>query len=162
MPRLTDRTDRPPPPPGSPFLPPPRPQLPPCSPALQQRAWAALTLAVLSLLAMTAIGNIQRGVYVVAVALVVAVIALVLAITAMSGAKRAGTRRPRGVVGGTVLGVIGILFSGCALAGFLMFWPQLSQYADCMHGAGTIATQQACQTQLDNSVGNEVTVLGGT
>ena len=103
MARLTD-----PPPPRSPFLlPPPRPQLPPPSPALQQRAWAALALSVLSLLAMTLISNIHRGVYVIGVALAVAVVALVLAFSTMSAAKRAGTRRPRGVVAATVLGLVG-------------------------------------------------------
>lgn len=156
MARLTDPT-----PPRSPFLaPPPRPQLPPASPALQQRGWAALTLAVLSLLAMTAIGNIQRGVYVVAVALGTAIIAVVLAFMTMSAARRAGTRRPRGVLAGAVLGVIGVVFCGFALAGFLVFWTQLHQYADCMNAANTTATQTACQNQLDNSVSAQIRDLG--
>jgi di/tricarboxylate transporter len=157
MARLTDPT----PPPRSPFLaPPPRPQLPPASPALQQRGWAALALAVLSLLAMTAIGNIQRGVYVIAVALGVAIIAVVLAFMTMSAARRAGTRRPRGVLAGAVLGVIGVVFSGFALAGFLLFWTQLHQYADCMNAANTTATQTACQNQLDNSVSRQIRDFG--
>jgi hypothetical protein len=156
-------TNHPQPPPRSPFLPPaPRPQAPPPSPALQQRAWAALTLAVLSLLAMTLISNLQRAVYVIAVALVIAVIALALAISSMSAAKRSGTRRPRGAVFGTVLGVISIVISGFALAGFLLFSSQFTQYANCMDAAGSVAAlQTACQTQLNNSVGNEVGVLGG-
>lgn len=155
-------TDRPPPPPGSPFLPPPpRPQLPPPTTAVQQRAWAALALALLSLIAMALIGNIQRGIYVVAVALVVAMAALVLAITAMSAARKAGTRRPRGAVGGVVLGVTGTLFSGLALTGLLLFWSQLNQYANCINGAGTVATQQACKQQLNNSISAEMKVLGG-
>src|ERR1700748_3117680 len=98
MARLTDRPQpgSQPPPTRSPFLPPaPRPQLPPAAPALQQRAAAALILAVLSLIAMMLIGNLHRAVYVVAVALIVAVAALVLSISAMRAAKRASTRRPR-------------------------------------------------------------------
>jgi hypothetical protein len=156
-------TNHPQPPPRSPFLPPePRPQAPPSSPALQQRAWAALTLAVLSLFAMMLISNLQRAVYVIAVALVFAVIALVLAISAMSAAKRSGTRRPRGAAFGTVLGAIGLLFGGFALAGFLLFSAQFTQYANCMNAAGSVATlQSACQTQLNNSVGNEIGILGG-
>jgi hypothetical protein len=157
MARLTD-----PPPPRSPFLlPPPRPQLPPPPPALRQRAWAALALSVLSLLAMTLISNIDRGVYVAGVALVVAVIALVLAFGTMSAARRAGTRRPRGVVAATVLGVIGCVFCSFALGGFLVFRTEISQYANCMNGANTTATQTACQNQLDNSVRNEIKLLGG-
>ena len=157
MARLTD-----PPPPRSPFLlPPPRPQLPPPSPAVQQRAWAALALSVLSLLAMTQISNIHRGAYVVGVALAVAVVALVLAFGSMSTAKRAGTRRPRGVVAATVLGLIAFVVCGFALSGFLLFRTELNQYANCMSGANTSATQTACQNQLNNSVRNEIKLLGG-
>ena len=157
MARLTD-----PPPPRSPLLlPPPRPQLPPPSPAVQQRAWAALALSVLSLLAMTQISNIHRGAYVVGVALAVAVVALVLAFGAMSAARRAGTRRPRGVVAATVLGLIAFVVCGFALSGFLLFRTELNQYANCMSGANTSATQTACQNQLNNSVRNEIKLLGG-
>ena len=156
-------TDRPPPPPESPFLPPaPRPQLPPSDPAVRQRAWAALTLAVLSLLTMMLMSNIQRGVYVVSVALAVALVALALAISSMSAARRAGTRRPRGAAAGTVLGVIGLVFSGFALAAFLIFHTQLDQYATCMNAANTPSEQQTCQTQLNNSVGTEINILSGT
>jgi len=158
MARLTD----PPPSPRSPFLlPPPRPQLPPPSPVLQQRAWAALALSVLSLLAMTLISNINRGVYVLSVSLAVAVVALVLAFSAMSKAKRAGTRRPRGAIAATVLGLAAAVFCSFAVAGFLIFRTQLSQYSNCMNGANTTATQTACENQLDNSVRNEIKLLGG-
>jgi hypothetical protein len=155
MARLTD-----PPPPRSPLLlPPPRPQLPPPGPALQQRAWAALALSVLSLLAMTQISNIHRGVYVIGVALVVAVAALALSFPTMSAAKRAGARRPRGVVAATVLGLIAVVFSSFALAGFLLFRAELTQYANCLSGATTPAAQTACQNQLDNSVRNQIKLL---
>jgi hypothetical protein len=156
-------TDRPPPPPESPFLrPAPRPKLPPADPAVRQRAWAALTLAVLSLLTMMLMSNIQRGVYVVSVALAVAAIGTVLAISAMSAARRAGARRPGAAVWGTVLGVLGFVFSAFALAAFLIFHTQLDQYGTCMNGAITVSQQQACQTQLNNSIGTEVNILGGT
>jgi predicted PurR-regulated permease PerM len=117
---------------------------------------------VLSLLAMTAIGNIQRGVYVVAVAIAVAVAGLILAFTTMSAARRAGTRRPRGALAGAVLGVIGCVLCGLVLAGFLIFWTQLHQYANCMNAANTTATQTACQTQLNNAVSTKIRTLGGS
>ncbi len=161
MARLTDRPPGSPPPPRSPFLPPaPRPQLPPADPALQQRAAAALILAALSLITMMLIGNLQRAVYVVAVALVVAVLALVLAVSAMRAAKRAGSRRPRAAMTSAVLGGAGTLFSGFALVGLLAFWSQYMQYASCLNGATTIATQNACEQQFKNSVGDRITVLG--
>ena len=148
MPRLTD-----PPPPRSPLLlPPPRPQLPPPSPVLKQRAWAALALSVLSLLAMTLISNLNRAAYVLGVA-------LVLAFGSMSAARRAGARRPRGVIAATVLGLIAFVFCGFALSGFLLFRTEVTQYATCMNSASTPAAQTACQNQLDNSVRNEL--LGG-
>jgi ABC-type amino acid transport system permease subunit len=158
MARFTDRQQTPPRPPAYQ----PIRQRPPADPALQQRSWAALMLAILSLIAMMLMtGNVRRGVYVVVVALVVAATGLWLAISAMSRARRSATGRPRGVVLATILGVLGFLFSAFVLAGFLMFWPQLTQYSNCLAGANTVSGQQACQQQLNNSVGNEVGVLGG-
>ena len=145
--------------PGSGFG--PRPQRQPADPALQQRAWAALLLAVISLFAMMMIGNIRRGVYVVAVALIIAAVALWLSTSALSRARRGGSGRPRGATLAVVLGVAGLGFSALVLIGFVIFWPQLSQYSDCMSGANTVAAQQACRTQLDNSVGTQLSILGG-
>jgi hypothetical protein len=116
---------------------------------------------VLSLIAMMLIGNLQRAAYVVAVALVVAVVGLALAISAMRAAKRARTSRPRAALASVVLGGIGALVSAFALFGFLMFWSQFMQYATCMNGATTVATQNACQQQFDNSIGARITVLSG-
>jgi multisubunit Na+/H+ antiporter MnhB subunit len=122
---------------------------------------AALILGILSLLSMLLIGNLERGATVAAVALAVAAVAFALAITTMSAAKRAGTRRPRGAVVGLVLCACGVLFSGCALGGFLIFSAQIDQYSNCMNGANTVAEQQACQTQLNNSITNRINVLSG-
>jgi uncharacterized membrane protein len=127
---------------------------------LQQRAAAALVLAVLSLIAMMLIGNLERAVYVVVVALVVALVALALAISAMRAAKRAGSRRPRAAMASVVLGSIGALFSALALAGLLAFWSQYMQYARCLDGASTVATQNACEQQFKNSVDDRITILG--
>lgn len=111
---------------------------------------------------MTAIGNFQRGVYVVAVALAVAVTGVILAFTTMSAARRAGTRRPRGVLAGAVLGVIGCVLCAFMLTGLLIFWTQLRQYANCMNAANSTAAQTACSTQLNNSVAAEIRDLGGS
>lgn len=109
---------------------------------------------------MLLIGNLQRAVYVVAVALIVAVVGLALALSAMKAAKRAGTRRPRAGVAGVVVGAVSTLFTALALAGLLLFWSQYMQYANCLNGASTAAEQNACQQQFQNSVGNRITVLG--
>ncbi len=143
---------------------PPRPRPPraPADPVLQQRSWAALLLAFISLFGMMMMtGNVRRGVVVVAVALAIAAIALWLSISAMSRARRGGSGRPRGAVLATILGAVACAFSGLVLIGFAMFWPQLTQYSACMAGANTVSAQQACQQQLNNSVGSEVGILGG-
>ena len=139
----------------------PRPPRPPADTALQQRAWAALALAVLILMSLILIGNLRRGVYVVAVALVIAAIALWVVLRAMSLARRGGTGRPRGARLAVVLGAAGFIFSGFVLAGYAVFWPQLTQYSNCLNGANTASTQQACQQQFDNSVNGEMRILGG-
>jgi hypothetical protein len=110
---------------------------------------------------MMLIGNLQRGAAVAAVALAVGAVALTLAITTNRAAKRAATRRPRGAVVGTVLAVSGVLFSGCALGGFLVFGSQIDQYSNCVNAASTTAEQQACQTQLNNSITNRINSLSG-
>jgi di/tricarboxylate transporter len=127
---------------------------------LQQRGLAALALAVLSLLAMLLIGNLQRAATVAAVALVVAVVAVVLAFSSLRAAKRAGTRRPRGAMPGAVLGVIGLLFTGLALLGFLLFGPQITSYGNCVDQASTSAEKTACQHELNNSIDNRIGLTG--
>ena len=139
----------------------PRPPRQPADPALQQRAWAALLLAVISLFGMMMIGNVRRGVWVVAVSLIIAAIALWLSTSALSRARRGGSGRPRGAMFATVLGAAGLAFSAFVLIGFAIFWPQLSKYSDCMSGANTVAAQQACRQQLDDSVGTQLSILGG-
>ena len=159
MARLTDKQT----PPRPPLYSPPgvRPPRPPADPALQQRVWAALMLALISLFAMTMIGNVRRGVIVVGVAFIIAATALWLSTSAMSRARRGGTGRPRAAVFATVLGTAGLVFSGLALAVFAVLWPQLTQYSNCLSGANTVSAKQACQQQLNNSVGTEIKVLGG-
>jgi hypothetical protein len=93
--------------------------------------------------------------------MVIALIALTLAIATMSRARRTGSSRPRGAILATIVGTISCGFSGLVLIGFAMYWPQLSQYSNCLSGAGTVAAQQACQQQLDHSIGTQVGILGG-
>jgi len=57
--------------------------------------------------------------------------------------------------------VIGLLLSGLALLGFLVFSAQWDQYDNCLNGANTVAEQQACQTQLENAVTNRIRAAGG-
>jgi uncharacterized protein YqgC (DUF456 family) len=128
---------------------------------VQQRATAGLILVFLTLIAMLWGSDLQRTVYVVAVTLVISLVGLTLVFSAMKSAKRAGTRRPRGAMAGAVLGVLAALLSAFALIGFLVFWSQIMHYADCMHGASTVETQNACQTQLQHAITARIKGLSG-
>jgi len=137
-------------------------QLPPPDPALRQQALAAFTLGALSLIGLAlGLGNLRRGVLVAIVTLLFAVTAICLGIMTSRRARRGGTARPRGTVGGIVLGGFGLAFSALWLLVLAVFWPQLSSYANCMSGANTVAAQQVCHNQLNNSIGGELSVLQG-
>jgi hypothetical protein len=137
-------------------------QRPPASPALQQRAFAALLLALISLFGMVVLsGNLHRAVVVLAVTLVIGGTGMWLAISAMSRSRRAGSGRPRVAILATVLAVVGTGLSALALAGFALFWTQLDQYANCMSAANTVSSQSACSQQLNNSLHSSIG-LGGS
>jgi len=135
-------------------------QLPPPDPASRQQALAAFALGVLSLLGLAlGLGNLHRGVLVAIVTLVFGATAIWLGAGANRQARRGGTARPRGSITGIVLGGFGLAFSALWLLVLAVFWPQLNTYYGCMSSASTVAAQQACRTQLTNSVGSEIGVL---
>jgi CDP-diglyceride synthetase len=137
-----------------------RRQLPPPDPAVRQRALAALMLGALSLIGLVlGLGNLRRGIYVAVLTLLFAMGAIWLGITASRKARRSGTARPRGAVGGITLGWIGLAFSALWLLVLAVFWPQLNAYYNCMGSANTVTAQQACHDQFNNSVGSEISVL---
>jgi len=117
-------------------------------------------MGVLSLFGLAlGLGNVRRGVFVAVVTLVFAAAAIWLGAGATRRARRSGTARPRGSVAGIVLGGFGLAFSALWLLVLAVFWPQLNAYANCMSSANTVAAQQVCHTQLNKSVGGEISVL---
>lgn len=157
MPPPTDR-----PPTRPPRTPRPAPAGQPSSPpdpALQQRAWAALALGVLSLVGLSLAGGLRRAIYIVAASLVLGALAAWLGGTAMSRARRARSARPRGAIGGTILGILGLAFSAITLIVFAMFWNELSAYSSCLSGANTLDAQQVCQHQFSQTISNEIRSL---
>jgi hypothetical protein len=158
-----NRTNRPTGPTGptGPTRPPrPGPQAPP-EPALQQRGWAALVLGALSLIGLSLAGGQRRAVYVIIVTLLIGAVAVWLGGSAISRAKRGGTARPRGAIGGTVLGGLGLAFSAIMLIVFAVFWNELTTYSDCLNGATTVTAQQACQQQFSHSITDQIKSLEG-
>ena len=134
-------------------------QLPPPDPASRQQALAASALGLLSLVGLAlGLGNLRRGVFVAVLALLFGVTAIWLGVRANRRARRSGTARPRGATGGIVLGGSGLAFSVLWLLVLVVFWPQLNTYYNCMSGANTVTAQQACRTQLTNSIGSEISI----
>jgi uncharacterized membrane protein YeaQ/YmgE (transglycosylase-associated protein family) len=134
---------------------PPRQPPSPPDPAVQQRAWTALGLSVLSLLGLYLASGLRHAIYVVVGTLVIGALAAWLGSTAMSQAKRGRTRRPGGALAGLILGLIGLAFSGLTLIVFAVFWTQLSTYWSCTSGANTLTAQQSCQNQLNHTITTE-------
>jgi hypothetical protein len=135
----------------------------PAAPEIRERALAGFVLGGLALIGALMMGRFhpQRGVYVLAVSLAFAVLAVWLCLNSAREARRSGTMRPRTVTAGAVFGwialAIGVLW-GLAL---IVFWSQLTTYSDCMDSANTVTASQACQTQLTNSIGNQLNLLHG-
>ena len=133
----------------------------PTEPATQQRALAALLVALLSLTGLLALSNPQRGVYLVGYALLAGVVAMWLAVTSLARARRSRTARPHGSATATAIAGVGILLSAVLLLAFAVFGQQLSAYGRCLSEAGTTTAQQACQAQFTHALNREMSALSG-
>ena len=131
----------------------------PAEPAVQQRAVAALLVALLSLTGVLAFGVPQRGVLVAGYALLAGVVAMWLAVTAQVRARRGRTMRPHGSAAAAAIAGVGILLSVILLLAFLMLGRQIAAYGRCLSEAGTSAAQQACQVQFTRAVNKELSAL---
>ena len=131
----------------------------PAGPAAQQRAVAALLVALLSLTGVLALGVPQRGVLLVGYALLAGVVARWLAVTAQVQALRGRSARPRGSAAATAIAGVGILLSVVLLLAFIVLGRQMSAYGRCLSGAGTSTAQQACQAQFTRAVNKEISAL---
>jgi len=132
----------------------------PAEPAAQRRAVAALLVALLSLTGVLALGDPQRGVYLVAYALArrrrrdVAGDHL-----AGAGQARPDRAVPHGSAAATAIAGIGILFSSVLLLAFIVLGRQMSAYGNCLSDAGTTTAQQSCQVQFTHAVNQEIASL---
>ena len=131
----------------------------PAEPAAQQRAVAALLVALLSLTGVLALGDPQRGVYLLAYALLAGVVAMWLAVTSLARARQGRTARPHGSAAATAIAAVGILLSSILLLGFIVFGRQMSAYGRCLSEAGTTTAQQSCQEQFTRAVNREIASL---
>jgi uncharacterized membrane protein len=106
------------------------------------------------MLAMFGIGSdLHRAVYLLAFSVIIGPTACVLGITAMRKARRAGAARPRGAIGGVVLGAVAAAFAISVLMLYLSFPKQLTSYVHCVREAQVSGrSTQACATQLYKSI----------
>jgi hypothetical protein len=137
----------------------PKPRHAPAEPAAQQRALAGLLVALLSLTSVLALGDPQRGVYLVGYALLAGIVAMWLAVTSLARARRGRTARPHGSAAATAIAGVGILLSVVLLLAFIVLGQQMSAYGRCLSGAGTSAAQQTCQARFTHAVNREMSVL---
>jgi hypothetical protein len=131
----------------------------PAEAAAQQRAVAALLVALLSLTGVLALGDPQRGVYLIGYALLAGVVAMWLAVTSLARARRGRTARPHGSAAAAAIAAVGILLSAALLLAFIVLGRQLSAYGRCLSEAGTTTAQQACQAQFTHAVNQEMSAL---
>jgi hypothetical protein len=118
---------------------------------------------VLSVIAVLGVGNhfdAHRGIYLVIFALLVGLAACWLGVTAMRGARRSASMRPRGALLATVFGGVSALLSALLLIIFAAFWSQLTTFSHCLGAANTLTARQACVNQLNHSVNADISRLG--
>jgi hypothetical protein len=140
--------------------PPPATPIRPLAAANQQRAVAALLVAVLSLGGFAAFNLGQRhGILLIGYALLASLIALWLSLTAVSRARRDRTARPRGAVLAAVIAIGGIGLSTLLLLGFALFSRQLAGYTRCLASASTATAQQSCYSQLSHALNQRIARL---
>jgi hypothetical protein len=120
---------------------------------LRHRAIASLVLGVLALVALLGLsGNLSRGVYLLIFSAVIGIAACVIGITAVIKARKTGSYRPRGAVGGIVLGAMAALLSIPILATYLAFPHQVDNYVKCVNQSQSSGGQQTCMNRFYKSI----------
>jgi hypothetical protein len=111
---------------------------------------------VLSVLALVALfglsGDLHRGVYLLIFSAAVGIGACVIGITAVVKARKTGCYRPRGSIGGIVLGTIAALLSIPILATYLAFPHQVDNYINCLSQAQSSGSEQSCMDKFYKAI----------
>jgi hypothetical protein len=120
---------------------------------LRQRALASLVLSVLALVALLGLGgDLHRGVYLLIFSAVVGIASCVIGITAVVKARKTGCYRPRGSIGGIMLGALAALLSIPILATYLAFPHQVNNYVKCLNQSQSNDTEQSCMDKFYKSI----------
>jgi hypothetical protein len=120
---------------------------------LRQRAIASLVLGALALVALLGLSSdMRRGLYLLLFSAVIGIGSCVIGITAVRKARKTGSFRPRGAVGGIILGALAALVSIPIIITFLAFPTQVKQYVNCLSNAQNSQAQQACMNRFYKSI----------
>lgn len=108
---------------------------------------------VISLIALLGLGtDLRKGVYLLGFSMAVGLAACVIGITALIKARKTGSYRPRGAIGGIVLGALGALISVPILVTYLVFPTQVNNYVNCLSQAQNSSQQQSCMAKFYRSI----------
>ncbi|HEY3907599.1 MAG TPA: hypothetical protein VGM14_27090 [Streptosporangiaceae bacterium] len=108
---------------------------------------------VISLVALLGLGtDLRKGVYLLAFSTTVGLAACVIGITALIKSRRTGSYRPRGAIGGIVLGALATLISVPILVTYLAFPTQVNNYVNCLSQAQNSSQQHACMSKFYRSI----------
>jgi len=106
-----------------------------------------------SLVALLGLGtDLRKGIYLLAFSMAVGVGACVIGITALVKARRTGSYRPRGAIGGIVLGALAALISVPIMVTYLAFPTQVNNYVNCLSQAQNSSQQHQCMTKFYRSI----------
>ena len=110
-------------------------------------------LGALALVAMLGLsGDLRRGIYLLLFSAVIGLSSCVIGITAVRKARKTGSFRPRGAVGGIILGLLAALVSIPILVTYLAYPTQVTNYVNCLSQAQTSSAQQACMNRFYKSI----------
>jgi hypothetical protein len=120
---------------------------------LRHRALASLVLGVLALVALLGLGgDLHRGVYLLIFSAVVGIGSCIIGITAVIKARKTGSYRPRGSIGGIVLGALAAVLSIPILATYLAFPHQVDNYVKCLNQNQGSGSEQSCMDKFYKSI----------
>jgi hypothetical protein len=120
---------------------------------LRQRAIASLVLGALAMVALLGLSSdLRRGLYLLLFSALIGIGSCVIGITAVRKARKTGSFRPRGAIGGIVLGALAALVSIPILVTYLAYPTQVTNYVNCLSNAQNSSAQQACMNRFYKSI----------
>ena len=105
--------------------------------------------------------HLRHFVYPLTFSAVIGVASVVIGITAIKKARRTGAYRPRGAIGGIVLGSLAAVLSIPTLIFYLIFPHQLGNYFTCLSQAQTAGSERVCMNKFSRSIQLNLSGLGG-